>query len=628
MNRVHLIVSAVLLAAFLNASATAQVISPEQPAVGGSVRLSYTAADGPYADSSGLTAQVLILRGSMPPLLLEPALTRTGNAWQGSFVLADSEATFLVCRFVTRGPIDDHGGTYWTALVHGQDGTPVRDAYVDRAGWRNGQMPIFKVQRDATAAREDLARELKLYPDNLNAISARWSLMRRESPGDETTATIARELDQWFSMKRWDDQELLRFISWFEQTGQQSRADSLRALAIAADSKGKIAEAARLKEIYSTRDAAKAADLLERFLGEFPQPPDQRTGLTTRLVLLYRSSNQIDKAIGLLEKNRTIEPRLYNEIAWSLVEKGDRLDDGLRLAGTGVELLRNPDPATRPSYVSQRQWEEGNRSALGAVLDTYGFALEKLQRMPEAVKAYAEANTLTAGSDAEMNDRYVRALTATGGAGKALEVAGASVSTGKSNDSLLSAFRAAYVALKGSDKGFADLLARTRKEASVAQQKELQAGKLSIPAPEFTLKTPDGKSVALKDLRGKVVLIDYWATWCGPCKMSFPFLQKAYEKYRKDPRVAIFAINTWEREKGAAREATVKKFLADNKYTFPVLYDEGSVEKYGVEGIPTKFMIDQQGIIRFKSVGFDGGEKMLAEIDAQLEMLIGPTTKK
>jgi thiol-disulfide isomerase/thioredoxin len=105
--------------------------------------------------------------------------------------------------------------------------------------------------------------------------------------------------------------------------------------------------------------------------------------------------------------------------------------------------------------------------------------------------------------------------------------------------------------------------------------------------------------------------------------MSFPFLQKAYEKYRKDPRVAIFAVNTWEREKGDVRETTVKKFLADNKYTFPVLYDDNSVEKYGVEGIPTKFMIDQKGVIRFKSVGFDGGEKMLAEIDAQLAMLLG-----
>jgi thiol-disulfide isomerase/thioredoxin len=262
------------------------------------------------------------------------------------------------------------------------------------------------------------------------------------------------------------------------------------------------------------------------------------------------------------------------------------------------------------------------------VLDTYGFALEKLQRMPEAAKAYAEAYTLTGGSDAEMNDRYIRSLTATGESKKALEVAASWVKAGKSNDSLVAAYRSAYVAVNGSDKGFDAALAKARGEAAQSQKNELKTGMLSTPAPEFALKTPDGKTVALKDLRGKVVLIDYWATWCGPCKMSFPFLQKAYDKYRKDPRVAIFAVNTWEQEKGVARETTVKKFLADNKYTFPVLYDDNSVEKYGVEGIPTKFMIDQKGIIRFKSIGFDGGEKMLAEIDAQLAMLLGGAAAK
>jgi hypothetical protein len=110
--------------------------------------------------------------------------------------------------------------------------------------------------------------------------------------------------------------------------------------------------------------------------------------------------------------------------------------------------------------------------------------------------------------------------------------------------------------------------------------------------------------------------------------MSFPYLQKVYDKYRTDPRVAIFAINTWEREKGTEREATVRKFLTENKYTFPVLYDDTSVEKYGVEGIPTKFMIDQKGVIRFKSVGFDSGDKMLAEIDTQLAVMLGSSASK
>ena len=84
----------------------------------------------------------------------------------------------------------------------------------------------------------------------------------------------------------------------------------------------------------------------------------------------------------------------------------------------------------------------------------------------------------------------------------------------------------------------------------------------------------------------------------------------------------MFALDTWERVSGAERIALVEKFIADNKYTFPVLYDESFVEKYGVDGIPTKFLIDKKGNIAFKSIGFNGAEEMEKELTAQLDMLL------
>jgi hypothetical protein len=85
----------------------------------------------------------------------------------------------------------------------------------------------------------------------------------------------------------------------------------------------------------------------------------------------------------------------------------------------------------------------------------------------------------------------------------------------------------------------------------------------------------------------------------------------------------ILTLNTWENETGTKREDLVKKFMADNKYTFPVLYDEGFVEKFGVEGIPTKFIIDKKGMIQFKSIGFDNGPKMIEEMTAEIDILLG-----
>jgi len=604
----------------------ATVFSPEKPHAGEVIRLSYSAADGPLADSAGLTAQVLVLKkGFRPPELIESTMRREGSSRQGSFTLDVPEATFLICKFVSGEAVDDHAGKYWTAFVHGQDGRPVRDAHFSQSIWLNGQMPFFKVKRDVSAAKEAVARELELYPENVEGWAQRWLIMQKESPGVETTAAIKKELEPLYAANARNDESLPALISWFVQTDQKERADSIRAAAVAAHPKGKVAEAARISEVYSTSDAARRAELLEKFLLDFTPSPDQRSSMYTSLVSSYTSLKQPDKAIAMLKKEPSIDPVWYNQLAWGFVERGERLEDAVQLSARGIELLRQPDPALRPSYISKRQWDDHTRQSLGMVLDTYGFALEKLRRMPDAVKAYAEAYTISGGTDPDMNDRYVRSLIATGSPQKAVEVSESAVRSRMSNDSLVAAYRTAFVALHGSDKGFSETLARVKGEAAQAQAKEVKAAMLSTPAPEFTLKTPEGKAVNLKDLRGKVVLIDYWATWCGPCKMSFPFLQKVYDRYGKDPRVAIFAINTWERVKGAEREATVKKFLADNKYTFPVLYDDTSVEKYGVEGIPTKFMIDQKGIIRFKSVGFDSGDKMLAEIDTQLAVLLGPS---
>ncbi len=146
---------------------------------------------------------------------------------------------------------------------------------------------------------------------------------------------------------------------------------------------------------------------------------------------------------------------------------------------------------------------------------------------------------------------------------------------------------------------------------------------LSKPAVQFALKDLDGKDVKLAELKGKVVIVDFWATWCGPCKASFPYLQKVYDKYRSNQNVLILAVNTSEQKQGKERLDLVKQFMSDNKYTFPVLIDDqGVAQKFGVEGIPTKYVIDKQGTLRFESVGFGDGPRMITELTTQIEMLL------
>lgn len=126
------------------------------------------------------------------------------------------------------------------------------------------------------------------------------------------------------------------------------------------------------------------------------------------------------------------------------------------------------------------------------------------------------------------------------------------------------------------------------------------------PAPDFHMKDLNGKTVSLADYRGKVLVVDFWATWCVPCRESFPAVRMALDKYKGDTSVAFLFVDTRERMDDPA--GAVRQFLSDSGYPFKVLLDppgEPYYKQFGMAGIPTQFVIDGHGMVRFKHEGYD-----------------------
>lgn len=147
------------------------------------------------------------------------------------------------------------------------------------------------------------------------------------------------------------------------------------------------------------------------------------------------------------------------------------------------------------------------------------------------------------------------------------------------------------------------------------------------PAPNFTLLDLEGNKVSLEDYKGKVVVLDFWATWCAPCIKSFPAMQLAVDRYKEDPDVQFLFINTWEQKDNPT--PMVQQFMDKRGFNFLVLVDKKDaeskvnpvVESYGVMGIPAKFIIDGDGNIRHRLTGFTGGdnEEQVKELSLLIE---------
>ena len=127
---------------------------------------------------------------------------------------------------------------------------------------------------------------------------------------------------------------------------------------------------------------------------------------------------------------------------------------------------------------------------------------------------------------------------------------------------------------------------------------------LSEEAPDFTLKTLDGPNLRLEEYRGQVVLINFWASWCGPCRQEMPILDRLHKRY-EDTGFAVLGVNV----EGEA--APAQKIVDKTNVTFPVLIDEGQAvsELYDLEAMPSTVVVDRDGLVRYVHRGYKPGDE-------------------
>lgn len=408
-----------------------------------------------------------------------------------------------------------------------------------------------------------------------------------------------------------NESELEFANNFLYRLGHQDSADSLRSVITKKFPKSVTARGVYIQDVFYKQEEAKAKEKsYNHLIKNWPVDKTANDNVAYDYVIAsvaksFADEGNKDKALYYLDQmnERFWRAQGYIPVATKLLQQGDTVA-ALPLIQTAIndaEYYINLPKEQKdnkagfaavgyPGYVSQ----------LAEIYDAQGKQTEALQLIERAIALVPEQAP-------RFSVTYFKGLEAAGRKLEALQQLEILYKQGEFTHK--ENMKALYTGLNGSDSGVDAYFTRLDGEVIKGIRDHIKEMEAYKPAPAFELLNLKGETVSLASLKGKVVVLDFWATWCQPCIRSFPGMQAAQALYENDNDVQFLFINTWERDK--AYKQNVVDFITKNKYPFQVLYDDqkdtetGEVlaAKYGVQGIPAKFIIDKEGNIRYFLTG-------------------------
>lgn len=384
------------------------------------------------------------------------------------------------------------------------------------------------------------------------------------------------------------------------------------------------------QQIAKAKDQQKQNDLLEDFIKRYSGNIDADRYLGS--VAHYVLKKDVNSIVEFFNRFKTyLSPELAASSAKGFPDDSENpkiLSYKLELAKYAVDLaekeLANPT-RKRPEYASDKSWYRLRKTQVIWNSLIYANILYANKKNSEALKYFDKMALLmpvSAYKDDEMMQNYSTLLVDAKRYDEAEKIIDHAVKTEKVTSGMKETLRRIYLHKYGNEEKYNQYVATFESRIMNRLKEEIKPKMFDSLGTDFTLKDLNGKPVSLSDFRGKIVVLDFWATWCAPCIASFPGMQKAVNKFANDKDVVFLFINTSEKEENIDKK--VSKFLKSKNYSFYVLLDKEykARDAYNARSIPNKIFLDRNGNIRYRSVGYSGvADRLVDEITAIIELI-------
>ncbi|MEH6656317.1 TlpA disulfide reductase family protein [Leeuwenhoekiella marinoflava] len=632
-------------------------VTPNRPKGGDQIKITYNSTETPLKNQDSLTG-IFYTYADYKWIIEDVSLTKIAdNKWETKVQL-NPKAALINFTFNSKDDTDLGGLPTYSWIINEAPGS--------YSGWGLMRNPSFNQEfpqkLDSISFIEDkvslmwINNEIRNNPSSRAHVFFEGLSLKMKTTEADQTSRIKEELRYILDLpldvvQQYDVQ---RSLGLLDQTNNKSFIDSVETVLLFKYPKGVLARDKEIKKLYMTSDANERIDGFKAFQQKFPQ--EKFSKVNTVIGDLYY--DKLYKAVAytyivskkdygfVFDNLKTAPFSVVIDYGWHLVSIPNNNEsmslDSLNLfAGRIIPEMERREQNVPNKFVhmySPKQWKERALKQSYREYLTYAKILEKVGGYQKEAHYLEKVKPFLAYNDTDFNELYALQLKREGNHQQAVDFILECLKLNNTSAAMLSILKEDFIKKGGKETDFESYVTGLKSTDSFDKHRsELISELMNEPIEGFDLESSYGGSVKLADQKGKIVIIDMWATWCAPCKKAMPGMKMAVDKYAEDANVKFYFLDTQEYIKDY--KAQTAAFIKEKGYPFEILYDAENSEtgklddtyaKYAkafeFSGIPQKMIIDQKGNLRWRSTGYMGSPSELAdEISIIIEFLKAET---